>query len=331
MAETKGVAAIAQALGLANSSVSRALNGAPDVSEKTRKRVVEKANELGYRPNRAAQRLRSPKGIAIVGYILTPVVNRFAEQQVFEALDGLNEALGQKDVDLTLHLSRSQSDELRVARNIIESGLVDAVIFGQTKIDDERASLLRKLNAQFGTFGRTGENVPERYVDIDRGDPAIIATKLLLSSGYSKPALFAPEGDQYYAQALRSGYETAMSDAGLISHIERVPYSAEAAETVARRMMQQVEADSIVCANDVLAEGVYKAAAATGRRIGEDFGVTGFGATREGLALLPALTTFASPTRELGTHLADLLLDPNLPNKVFSAELKTAHSHLKAG
>ena len=57
------VRSIASELGLAISSVSRALNDAPDVSKKTRKRVLDKAREMGYRPNRSARRLRRQGGI----------------------------------------------------------------------------------------------------------------------------------------------------------------------------------------------------------------------------------------------------------------------------
>ena len=326
------VRTIAQELGIAVSTVSRALNNAPDVSKETSERVLQKCRELGYQPNRAGRRLRRQKGIDIVGYLLTPVEDRFADPMILDTLMGLNEALSSQFIDLTVHLSRSAEDEIRTLKNMVEHNVVDAIVLGRTRTQDERIAYLESIGFRYATLGQTACTHAYRHLDIDNREAARTATELLLNAGYRKLTLITPSAELSYAKMQAEGYRQALQSAGLdrAANIACVNFSSQSAQTIAAALLAKGAADAFVCGNDVFAAGVYSAVENLGLVVGADIGVTGFGANSSGQHLQPALTTFDPPMLAAGRRLAHLLLDSEISSEIWSAELKFGQSHQRA-
>ncbi len=95
---------IAKKLDLSIAAVSRALDGYPDISEATRRKVVQAALEMGYAPNRAARQLRRKKADA-VGYILPAHTPRFADPFFTEFLAGLGDETAVHPFDLLISIA----------------------------------------------------------------------------------------------------------------------------------------------------------------------------------------------------------------------------------
>ena len=116
---------LAHHLGLSQTTVSRALNGYPEVKEATRRRVAEAAAELGYRPNASALRLATGRAGA-VGMVLRGS-DEFGPH-TSEFLGGLGGRMALEEIDLLVTTVASQQDEMAAYRRLAASQKVDAVI-----------------------------------------------------------------------------------------------------------------------------------------------------------------------------------------------------------
>ena len=92
---------LADRLGLSQTTVSRALNGYPEVSEETRRRVLEAARRFDYRPNASARRLATGRAGAI-GAVLQTDRNLLLDPHYVEFLAGLGERLAEDEIDIVL-------------------------------------------------------------------------------------------------------------------------------------------------------------------------------------------------------------------------------------
>ncbi|MFZ0534051.1 MAG: LacI family DNA-binding transcriptional regulator, partial [Anaerolineales bacterium] len=105
---------VAKRLSLSITTVSRALDGYPDVSEATCQRVMQTARELGYLPNRAAHQLRR-KRTDTIGYILPSGAARFSDPYFAEFISGLADEAAQNNFDLLVSSAHAGGDAERNA------------------------------------------------------------------------------------------------------------------------------------------------------------------------------------------------------------------------
>ena len=144
---------LADHLGLSQTTVSRALNGYPEVSEATRRRVLEAAERYHYRPNPSARRLATGRAGAI-GAVLPTDRNLLVDPHFVEFLAGLGERLVEDEMDIVLCPSRG-GDETGTYRRIVAGNRVDALILSGPLVEDERVALLTELGHPFVVHGRT--------------------------------------------------------------------------------------------------------------------------------------------------------------------------------
>ena len=114
-------------LGLSQTTVSRALNGFPEVSEDTRVRVKAAADLHGYRPSAAARRLATGQS-GTLGLIFPAERNMLGDLLFTEFLGGCVEKAGDLGYDVTLAMARSGQSEEAVYRRSVRSARVDAMI-----------------------------------------------------------------------------------------------------------------------------------------------------------------------------------------------------------
>lgn len=151
--------AIASALGLSVTTVSRALNGFDDVAAATRKRIEEEADRRGYRPNAAARRLKTGRANA-VGLVF-PVSNASLNDSYYsEMLLTLDQRLALHEIDLLLLPDKPQDQQRNLLR-MLRSGVLDALIVTHTTPQDVRLQRLQQKGFRFLTLGRS--QLPQPY------------------------------------------------------------------------------------------------------------------------------------------------------------------------
>ncbi|HNB43005.1 MAG TPA: LacI family DNA-binding transcriptional regulator, partial [Burkholderiaceae bacterium] len=134
-------------LGLSQTTVSRALNGYTDVSAKTRERVAQMAQELGYQPNSAARRLARGQADA-VGIVYPLEAGDLGDPNFLFVVEGMSERLEAEDMDLLIASARSHA-ELRTYDRLLRGGRVDGVIVARTQVEDARIDYLRTAGFPF--------------------------------------------------------------------------------------------------------------------------------------------------------------------------------------
>ena len=139
-------------LGLSQTTVSRALGGYSDVSARTRARVVEAAERLGYSPNTSARRLASGRA-GTIGLVVPLPKGQFSDPFFLELLAGIGERLGAEDLDLVVTAAPAGEAEMKAYDRLVRERRVDGIIVARTRAQDPRIDFLRERGAPFVAYG----------------------------------------------------------------------------------------------------------------------------------------------------------------------------------
>ncbi len=316
---------LARALGLAEGSVSRALNGYPNVSAETRERVLREARRLGYEPSSSARRLA--RGVTdTIGIVLPQRLHREPEPFLFEFLDGLGRALAAHQRDLLVASCGPDEDEQATHRRLVSSGKVDGFVLVRTQTVDPRVDLLRISGVPFVTFGRTRDPEDYAWVDTDNEQGTCDAVKHLAALGHQRVALVAPGDEMNFAKLRRAGYRKGLMACGLAVDDRldvEADLSGQAAEAAVLRLLETPDQPTaILCGNDLMAIGTIKAIRTRGLHVGTDVSVIGYDGLPIGEVSDPPLTTIAHDIGEAGHRTAVCL------EAVLSGEEPNRHQHL---
>ncbi|MEO0989976.1 MAG: LacI family DNA-binding transcriptional regulator, partial [Pseudomonadota bacterium] len=156
---------MAQELGLAKGTVSRALNDYPDISERTRMRVKRKALEMGYAPLAHAQAIRTGRARSL-GLVLQMGQPDTQRPFLAEFLAGVTTAASRKRWSLTTATAPSEPEVLETMQRLIEERKADGFILPRTKINDPRVELVKAQDVPFVLYGRTGDPSECAWFDI---------------------------------------------------------------------------------------------------------------------------------------------------------------------
>ena len=311
-----GIADVARLAGVSKSTASRALSGAGYVSEATRERVTSAAISLGYVPSTNAQSLATGR-TQNVGVVM-PYVNRWFFAEV---LEGIQSALLERGLDLTLYDATPGSDRRRrifddfLARKRFD-GLIAVGLEPQEDELDRMLSLGKPVVSVIGASPRTS------VITIDDEDAARRATEHLLALGHRRVAFLgggSAERDQHVETARVRGYRAAMVDAGLADEIRQMPALLSMPDGYAAAVDLLSDArnrpTAVVAACDEVAVGAIVAA----RRLGIQVpaGLSVIGIDDHEYADMFALTTLQQVPREQGVRAVELLVqhieDPSAP------------------
>ncbi|RYF31156.1 MAG: LacI family transcriptional regulator, partial [Comamonadaceae bacterium] len=175
---------LAISLGLSITTVSRALGGYSDVAEATRRRIVEEAERIGYRPNAVARRLRGGRSDA-VGIVLPTGPGQLGEPFFLRLIAAIGPRLAHAGLDLIVSSARGGPEELALYRQLVENRRVDAMIVARTRLDDDRVTYLKGSGLPFVTHGRTHAG-GHASVDIEGAAAFDEATRRLLAFGHRR-------------------------------------------------------------------------------------------------------------------------------------------------
>jgi LacI family transcriptional regulator len=205
---------LSELLDLSQTTISRALNGYPEVSERTRFRVVEAARKHGYKPNSNARKLATGRAGSI-GYVLPVGKNVDLDPHFVEFLSGMGEHALAREVDLSLTPAPYEK-ESEAYRRIAASRSVDGVYLSSMRNDEQRIALVRGLGLPFLAHGRALEPA-DGYacVDIDNEGAFHAATRLLLQLGHRRIAYLNGDTDFAFAVHRLNGVTRALVEQGL--------------------------------------------------------------------------------------------------------------------
>ncbi|PWS38063.1 LacI family transcriptional regulator [Falsiroseomonas bella] len=298
---------LAQELGLSATTVSRALDGYPDVAEATRARVMAAARRVGYLPDPAARRLR--RGRADTVAALIPGGPGVELTALLHALGTCSATLAEGGLDLMLVPARDEAEERRRLARLVARREADAFVILRTRREDARVDWLLEQGVPFVTHGRTARAAEHPHIDGDAFAGFRDALRHLAARGHRRIAHVAAPDSFMFGHLRRLGAMAGATEAGIaLSLAEATPDAAGGHAAVRRLLQQGPPPTALLCATDAIAIGAAHALREAGLRPGHDVALWGHDNIPAGTFLDPPLASMEIADPDIGAHLARLLL-----------------------
>lgn len=308
----KGIRHLAKHLDISIGTVSRALNGRPDVNEETRKRVLDAAAELGYVPNQSGRSLRQGTTNAIGFMIESGNSADNGDNFFLGVVDGVQSVLSRHHLDLVVLPCSTEEDPAQYVQRIVARRLVDALIISATHRKDARIEYLTKARVPFIALGRSGTKGNYPWLDLDFETVVTRAVDRLVAGGHRRIAVGVPSNDINLGFIYLDGYKAALARHGIEfdpSLVIRAASSEQGGYQIAHELLAMRERPTAVALiYEQMAIGLYRRFNEIGLVPGRDIAVIGFRESPLSRFLSPTLTSFRLSLRDLGVALGESLL-----------------------
>lgn len=300
---------IAKELNIDSSTVSRALSNNPRVKQKTKDRILEKANEMGYQRNLLASSLRNNKTNTI-GVIVPRISRHFFSS----AIAGIEETAYEAGYNVIICQSLEQLNREQKIANTLSANRVDGVLISisMETTDSDYLKIFKKNGTPLVFFDRHIDIPGNSNVIIDDFQGGFDATEHLLLQGCKKIAHFSgPQELEIYKNRFK-GYQSALEkhnielDNNLV--IPSKLMEMDGIESAKKLISQRIPFDGIFSSNDTAAISALQYLKGEGIKIPEDIAIVGFSNEPISSVIEPSLTTIDQPGFEMGKIATNLLL-----------------------
>ncbi|MDQ4138148.1 MAG: LacI family DNA-binding transcriptional regulator, partial [Actinomycetota bacterium] len=295
---------VARLAGVSHQTVSRVLNGHPNVREQTRLRVRAAITELGYRPNRAARALVTGKS-----QVIGVVAQNSTLYGPASLLAAFEQAAGAANFAVNVGS----------VRNLDRRSIADAV---ERHLDQRVAGLviiapvvsaneaLEQLPAGVPLVMIDGDPLRSTaLVTVDQAAGARAATGCLLAAGHETVWHVSGPPDWFDSAGRIQGWEQALRDANAeVPPLVPADWSASSGYRAGQMLARMREVTAVFAANDHLALGILRALSERGRRVPDDVSIVGFDDVPEAAYFIPPLTTVRPAFDAVAQAGMDLLL-----------------------
>lgn len=300
---------VAEHTGFAVTTVSRALADDPKIAERTRRIVAEAAQQLGYVPDRAAQRLRTGR-TKVITVLMDPNHEFIGFSDIL--LSGLMQTLRGTGYSVTLTPDFPDQDRVATIQNILHNNLADGIILSRTECFDDRVRLLLERDFPFISHGRTEFTTPHAFVDFDNEAFARAAVERLVARCCRRIGIVLPRPQYTFAQHLQFGFLSAARTAGVDHEVIDGIYLDMAPSEIAARLLDRFRGsappDGLICVGEVVALAATSAVIDAGLQPGHDVELLIKEASPTSQLLRPRMDTIFEDIRQTGAALGDLLL-----------------------
>lgn len=301
---------VARAAKVSISTVSRAISQPGRVGEKTRQRVLQVIDEMGYVPSRVARRLRMDRGHAnLIGLVLPDIQNPF-----FADLARGVEDVAQKH-GYAVFLGNSDEDPRKEQHYLeaMRAESVDGVIVPPISERDEAVAQLSRSGVPVVCVDRRLSIVDTDTVVVDNVRGAYKATDHLIQLGHRRIGFIEGRPEISTSRERMEGYRRALEEHELPFEraLVREGDSRQASGArLARELLTVSERPTaLLVGNNLMTLGALEASHALGLRIPEELAIVGYDDMPWALALNPPLTAVRQPGYEVGQRAMELLLE----------------------
>ncbi|MFC4025247.1 LacI family DNA-binding transcriptional regulator [Oceanobacillus longus] len=306
---------VAKKAGVSIAIVSKALNNYPDVSPKTKQRILEIANEMNYTPNIVAKNLSS-KTQKTIGMITSGFLNSEGKDNsnIFDMFKGVYTGVEEKQYELAIYLTDTLKQQQRSYAKFCQNRNIGGAVLMGIRVDDPYFTELLDTNIPCVLVDINIESHYENIgsVSTDNIKASYEIASYLLDRNHTHIVVMAGTKAAYVNSQRLIGVEKAFKEYGLEVSDTNVLYgnfSEEEAYVLSKEYLEKAKVvpTAFLCFSDLMAYGVMKAVKETGLKIPEDISITGF----DGLVIneytQPTLTTAKQDFYEIGRQSALLL------------------------
>ncbi|MGL1920286.1 MAG: substrate-binding domain-containing protein [Hyphomicrobiales bacterium] len=329
---------LSEMLNLSQTTVSRALNGFPEVKEKTRIRVLEAAAQHNYRPSNVAKSLATGRAMAI-GHVLPTSKQEMVNPIFTDFIAGAGEVYAKSGYHMALTVVNDDNEEAAY-REMASKRSVDGVIVHGPTVPDSRIELLQDIGLPFVVHGRAQDTKSDySWFDMNNRSAFKKATHFLTEFGHKNIALLNGPETMDFAVRRRQGYEDALTESNININTEIMrnddmtePYG----YTSTMQMMNTPHPPTAFLVSSIIpALGVRRALLDLGLSPGKDVSIITHDDMLSFLKMggdVPLFTATKSSVREAGKRCAAMLLsqinDPNhkIEHELWEAELTIGSS-----
>ena len=300
---------IAKLSGFSRSTVSRAINGDPNVSEATRKQVMGIVDQLNFQPNLAARGLAAGH-TKVLGLVIPMGVNAIFTDPFFPLLiQSVSSECNIHDYSVMLWLAEPEYERRMISR-MMYNGLVDGVIVSSMMMDDPIVEALIKGKLPFILIGRHPTNSDISYVDVDNWTGAKTAVNHLAELGRTRIGTITGPQNMIVGRDRYQGYLDALKEHGLKTNINLITegnFTVTSGAEAMKKMLKH-QPDAVFAASDAMAGGAIRALQEEGYKVPDDVAIIGFDDIPSACMTVPPLTTIKQPIRQVGSVAAKTLI-----------------------
>lgn len=297
---------VAREANVSMATVSRVVNGNPNVKPATRKKVLKTIEELGYRPNAVARGLAS-KRTTTVGVIIPDISNMFFS----ELARGIDDIANMYKYNIILSNSDQNIDkEIKLINTMLEKQ-VDGIVYMGSRLTDEHLKEFKTSPVPIVLAATIEPTNAIPSVNIDYEEAGYEATKLLIDNGHTKLAFVTGLDETTANKAKHQGFVQALEEIEQTvdqTNVFRGDLSYQSGLKAVESLFDQTEKPTaIFAASDEIALGVIHGIQDLGLNVPADVEVIGFDNTRLAMMIRPTLSTVVQPVYDIGAVAMRLL------------------------
>ena len=299
---------VAEKTGYSITTISRAINDHPYVSDKTKKKIFDAMKELDYYPNNVAQQLRG-KGTKLIGVIISFVINPFFTYLV----DAIEKAAYQVGYQIVILQTLEEPEREKKFIEMLKKRQLDGLIM--TSLDDDSPEVLKLIEAgKIVVCNRyLGEqNIP--LIHVDEKKATYEATSYLLSKGHRKIGyVTGNRGSMLPVDPRFEGYVQALKEFDIEPNSNyifprRLTISDGKSTLTDVLALGEERPDALLVISDEVASGILSQCHLLNIKVPETLAIIGFDDQPIAEALYPGLTTVRQPIKEMGEYVAALII-----------------------
>lgn len=301
---------VARMTGFSRSTVSRVINGDPNVKDSTRSAILEFIKQINFQPNMAARGLAAGR-TNVLGLVIPMGVGVLFSDPFFPLfIQGVSSACYEKEYSVMLWLAEPEY-ERRTIRQILYNGLVDGVIVASAVTNDPIVEALAESNLPFILVGRQTTRQGIHIIDVENRGGAREVVSHLFECGYRRIATISGPQTLVAGFDRYQGYLDALRDHGQSANPDLIGSGdfSESGGYEAMRALIGRQPDAVFAASDTMAIGALRALREAGIRVPEDMGMAGFDDSPSAASSAPSLTTMRQPIHKLGVTAAEKIID----------------------
>ncbi|PKM51972.1 MAG: LacI family transcriptional regulator [Firmicutes bacterium HGW-Firmicutes-7] len=307
---------IAKIAGVSPSTVSRCLNDSTVISEKTKKRIKQIAEELGFEFNANARSLSTSK-TGTVGIIYPENYTELDDNLYFNSLHNqLRDSLEREDLDLIAAFPVNKYTNKSNIQKLITCKKVDGLIIVHSKMDTKTFDLLNKSKIPYVFLHHFPEICKEEDVDVVYTDHFIggyLATEHLINMGHKKIICVSTMGDEDEFKLRTEGYKKALLDYNIEYDDKLLFYGDHSYPSGYRIVYKNFEVfkgvSAVFAQTDLMAFGIMDALREKNIKVPNDMAIVGYNDIELCTCVKPNLTTIHQPREEIAHLTCERLID----------------------